>query len=588
MGDLEAQTVWSTNPTDSNLATGANWVGGVAPSNATTWAFSNSTITLLNNNFAPPWTNTGMIFYAGASAFTFNGANTLTLSTAPYITNQSTAAQTFNIPTKVSSSGNLKAGYGGGNLIFNGNITFGGFGMTIVSNTVTSAANGGNVISAGQVVYNGSNAFAGNNITDNGFLVLGNQYALGTGVTSAGTVTLGGIGAVLNFAIDTALANTALVISNTPSQGNFGTIILNRATRGAGITNTINSIYMGAQAGLRVMGGGNSTSPGTLLVTNAITVTNTTSGKLTAIVANGANLVFNTFSLGSTNANVTNNIYLDGTSTGNRILGAMTNTITGGTTTNFMAFTKAGLGTWSLSGASTYTTNTILEAGTLAIDFSVATNQLFAGSPASPVSNILPSGNNVLAQAGTLSFIGAAGVNNTQALGFLGSNSGVVSGAVDVNVNGGAGGTMAVTIANLTSGAALGSINFNIGASGTVTDSGGAANSLLRAGVYYYAIYNGNNFAVLDANKNVVGATSQLTQITAASTTVNTGYINGSLTNANLTNYLVRISNTADSDFFNLGGGTLTMSAGASDQILYSGGQNGPYMITTTTQAADG
>jgi len=505
------------------------------------------------------------------------------------ITNNSTAAQTFN--TAVTTKGGsafFKALGGGGNLIFNGTVTTpASSGLTITNNTkdqLSQTTNGGNVISAGQVVFAGSNSILGTGITLNGNLVLANPYAL----SGAGTVTLGYSGAMLTYASDTPLASTNLILSNAVGNANWGTVIMDRATRGAGVTNVIDSLGLGTptagQVGFRILGGGNVTSPGTLIVTNATTV-NLPSGKFTTIVANGANIILNklVYTNPATVNITTTGVYLDGTSSGNRILGNITNAVAA-SFTNFVTLVKAGSGTWSLSGSNTSFTNPILEAGALVIDYSVTNNQFFTGSPGSAASNILSPTTNMLALGGTLSFVGGANQTNTQSIIYFTNATANLVGALEINVVGGSGGAMVLSITNFgTTAGAFGSANFNIGGGGTVTVTGGTANSLLGWSSYFKLIYNGVNFAALDANKNVVGATTQLTQITASSTSVLAGYINGSLTNGNLTNYLVRISNTANSDFFNLGGGTLTMSSGASDQMLYSGGQDGQYMITNGT-----
>ncbi|MEI6322944.1 MAG: hypothetical protein WCP60_07580, partial [bacterium] len=111
---------WSTAPTSSNFNTATDWSNNAVPVTGNAWAFTNSTITALNNDLTTPFSVTGITFYAGASAFTISG-NAFTLNGA--ILNSSKNVQTINDNITLGASETITPTVGGGNIILNGAIT---------------------------------------------------------------------------------------------------------------------------------------------------------------------------------------------------------------------------------------------------------------------------------------------------------------------------------------------------------------------------------------------------------------------------------------------------------------------------------
>ncbi|MEI6323691.1 MAG: hypothetical protein WCP60_11410, partial [bacterium] len=224
---------WSTAPTSSNFNTATDWTNNAVPVTGNPWAFTNSTITGLNNDLTTSaFSVTGITFNSNANAFTISG-NAFTLNGA--IANNSKNVQTINDAIILGASETITPTVGGGNIILNGAITGATFGLTIAA--AESPISGvPNVISAGSVVLGGSNTFTGN-ITNNGSLVLANGYALGNGTSSnVSTVQMATAGAILTFASDTALVNSNLTISNSVAGGSWWNIVLDRGSVGAGMT----------------------------------------------------------------------------------------------------------------------------------------------------------------------------------------------------------------------------------------------------------------------------------------------------------------------------------------------------------------
>jgi hypothetical protein len=173
----QAQSTWGN--TGSEWTSGTSWVGGVAPVNSLSATsniavFSNVAVGFNTVNLSSDRRIYGVLFTAGANAYTFTGSS-LTINGAYGITNSSSNLQTFSNKV-INTSGNTTYGSynAGGSLVFAGGIdltdsasannrtlTLGGSGNTTVSGTI---ANGGTATAgAVTVTATGTTTLSGNN-----------------------------------------------------------------------------------------------------------------------------------------------------------------------------------------------------------------------------------------------------------------------------------------------------------------------------------------------------------------------------------------------------------------------------------------
>ena len=158
---------------------------------------------------------------------------------------------------------------------------------------------------------------------------------------------------------------------------------------------------------------------------NAITLANTAGTILDLSVANTSQTIGSLAGGGTTGGNVTlaNSLILtlglDNTNT------SFAGVISGGTG----GITKTGMGTQTLTGTNTYTGNTRINLGTLALDFSAAT---------APATNIISSSSALNLAGGTLSLIGKASTTNSQTFAsttLTAGNASAISLAANVTAN---------------------------------------------------------------------------------------------------------------------------------------------------------
>lgn len=276
-------------------------------------------------------------------------------------------------------SGNLLLTNGGviQNLAGTGNHT------DIISSAITIQGNGG------------SAAFTANATSGTSLLSIANV----SGVSTAGnttTVNLNGS--------NTATGNVAGLLTNGTSGGKLAVVKSGAGTWSLGLANTLNTFTGGITINAGTLRAANVSGGQAFGSANAITLANTTGTTLDLSVLN-ANQTIAIGSLaggGTTGGDVTLatssilTLGLDNTNT------SYAGKISGGTGSSI---TKTGTGTQTLTGANTYTGNTRINLGTLALDFTGAT---------APATNIISSSSALNLAGGTLNLIGKASTTNSQ------------------------------------------------------------------------------------------------------------------------------------------------------------------------------
>ncbi|MES2657042.1 MAG: autotransporter-associated beta strand repeat-containing protein [Verrucomicrobiota bacterium] len=383
--------IWSGGGADANWSTALNWDVALADSFSTSLVFAGSAQTT-NTNDLTGGTATSITFNSGADAFVLGGTS---IALGGNITNSSTSLQTINLPMTTSVSNTVTTAASGGDITLggviggNGNITKAGSGTLIVSGANTYTGN--TIVSAG-ILKNGS----ATTFTRKGAIIL----------NGTGTFDLNGFDASFNNEGGSVAANTitnngaadaTLTISGTNS-GNFAGL-LSDGTRKLGVAMSNNNSF-----GIFLSNTGNTFSGGlTLLnqgpngtrlsITQAI-VTTGSPGAITSstygtgpitigqiatdragILINVATtlpnaIVFNT-ALGNDNPGIrleANGIILSGDITANSnaaFSGAGASATVSGVISGTGGLTSTNSGVLTLSGTNTYTGNTTISAGTL-------------------------------------------------------------------------------------------------------------------------------------------------------------------------------------------------------------------------------
>ena len=399
-GAPPSTTVWNATTTGSTLnwSTGSNWTGGVPPPSSrfstaeffTGQTFTAGTITSNNDTLlghalnvltlggTGPTTGTAMISITGnpillrrettlfpiINLTATNGTGLTYNVSAPVTIDDNTTAQGTGTATFILSGGVGGAGgltkTGSSKLILSGDSTYAG-GTTISAGTLQIGNDGatgtlatGNVtnngtlrfdrtgtllvpnsisgtggvtidcpINAGTVVLSGTNSFTGGVTISSGALRITNSSALGT-TASTKTVTLtGGTAGNCQLRLDGSGGSIDIASGIRYNTSNTAGVIFNEAG---------NNIIRG---NITCASGGGDTK---------ITVT---AGSLTLEGNVAPNITARTFILGGAGVGFSNGL------------------ISNGTATQVLAVTKADAGTWTISGANTYSGTTTIGAGTL-------------------------------------------------------------------------------------------------------------------------------------------------------------------------------------------------------------------------------
>jgi autotransporter-associated beta strand protein len=451
--------LWNGAGADDNWMTAGNWNSAVT---AKMLHFTGSTrLTPVNNNPAgTPFE--GLQFVAGASAFTVSG-NTIQLNGD--IINQSSNAQTINLAMDLTAA-NLSID------AMRGNIT--------ISQPIGQSGGTYGIAKRGEgtLVLSGNNTYAGKTVIGAGILSVA---SLNSVVGGAANSNLGAPTSAANGTIDIGAAGTAGQLTYTGTGETTDRVINLAGTSGGN---------QGVDLAHNRPGGATLDQSGTGLLKFTSNLTATGGGNKTLL--------------------------LQGSTAGTgEIAGAIIN----GSGTTFLG--KAGTGTWTLSGASTYTGPTTIYAGTLGLNFSAAT---------APVTNIINNtGNNsaLTLGGGTLSLTGKASTSNSQRFNGLTARAG--SSAIVLNADVTAN-PLVLTLGALTRASGGGTVDFTL-PTGTQDATNGVTttsttflnNNVLTHAVNgtAFATVSGNDWATLNGTGNIVGYSSlhAYTTTTAAGTT---------------------------------------------------------------------
>ncbi len=571
-GALSASNVVNTSVSGakfdiSNISAGSTTVGSIV-------GVTGSEIALGGKNLSAGGDNTSTT-YAGVISGT-NGT----------LTKTGTGSLTLNGANTLTGGINLNSG----TLILGNDAALGGAGsvLTIAGGTTVNVTAARTTPNNNAQVWNGNWTFTGSNTwnTGTGAVTLG-AAAVQLTNSGANALTVGGaVGGTSNLTLDADGAGGITLAS----VNNVGTIT--NAGSGAGTTTltavggNVTALTQSSITSALTVTTLNVNSGGTTLTntlgSRALTVTNQVTGTGNLVLNNNsAMLVGITLSAGASNV---------GTITNSGTNATGTTTIAGVIDTNVTGVTQNGAGTLILSGASTYTGPTNVNAGTLRAG---ASNTVFGSATGAGVTLANVAGatldlNNFSVSIGSLSGGGATGGNVTLGSGTLtagGNNtsttfSGVASGTGGLTKAGS--GTLTMTNANTYSGATTinggsllltgsgdlsSSTAVNTAASGTVFDfSGisatgetvgsiaGAAGSSIVMGTKNLTA-GGNNTSTAFAG--VIGGSGSLTKTGSGTLTLSATntYSGGTILNAGT------VIVTSDSNLGTGGGITATGTA---------------------------
>lgn len=292
-------------------------------------------------------TNTTLVTKRGTGVWTLAGVNTYTGATSVL---EGTLAIT-------GSLGNTAVAVSGGTLnlqnasaISQNTVTLSSTGL--LAQTVVNAISGtSSVVIQTPTTLGTANNYSGDTTINAGTsmpLTITNSSAAGTGRLNAAS---GATTPVFNLHID---GGGAIVMPNSFG-GNSGivtTIDVNNNGSGSNGLVQLTSVGQYGNGTLNVTGGN-----GYNLSIAGFANNGGTAG-MTVLNPTTANLTLGTY---SSTTNFAKTLQLDGTSTGNAVTGAISDG------TNVVSVTKANASTWTLSGTNTYTGDTTVEAGILAL-----------------------------------------------------------------------------------------------------------------------------------------------------------------------------------------------------------------------------
>jgi len=528
------------------------------------------------NSLAP--TGSASSFGTGSNSGTINMAGSASTSFQYY----GGAATTDRVISMSGSYVNLKNN-GSGGLTFTGTFrsasganTLGlGGSYTASANTISGVIENGSgttsidLNTSGTWILSGNNTFTGGNITIN------------HGTLSVSSLNNRGTGGL------TQLANSNLGV---PAAGT-GTITFNDG----GAAPTCVLLYTGA--------GETTDRPFVLYRTN---------GGNFYIVDSGTGLL--KFTGNMTGPSTAYSMTLQGSTSGSAEYAGV---IANGSVA--LGITKSGTGTWTLSGANTYTGVTTISGGVLSVSSlaNASSNSNLGAYPTAGAAGISLSG-------GTLQYAGASGVSVNRGI-TLAANSTVdvnpastaltlgasTLGAATLNVTGGAGSSLGLGAATLTGAATLNpttasltvasvtATNQNLTLGGTATGNSvtGAiatgTGTLTKSGTSIWTLAGTNTYSgttTVSVGTLAVTGTLGATAVTvsSAATLAGNGNIGGNVTIASGAHHALAVAATAGAQLTRAITGTLTMTGSILDLSAATTPASGVYVLATASVAITG
>ncbi|MDD2777142.1 MAG: autotransporter-associated beta strand repeat-containing protein [Gallionella sp.] len=304
--------------TNSGSGTGSSLVSAGIATNVT-GVIQDSATSMLTLSGANPYTGTTTINGGTLSAGAFSAFNPNSVVMLANTAGATLDLAGFNVSIASLSGG----GATGGNVVLgtNGSLMLGGNNASTTFAGVISGAGSLTKSGTGTLTLTGANTFTGATLIQAGTMKLGNASALGT--VAAGTTVQSGATLDLN---GQSVGAEALTLNNTVAGGSgvggLGTLI-NSAATAASLSGTINL-----------------------------------SGTFVSIVANNGDMTLSGNILGASTT-----LILDGANAASTVSGSISTTGSVG---------KLGSGTWTLSGANTYSGTTSVLSGTLKLGHSAA------------------------------------------------------------------------------------------------------------------------------------------------------------------------------------------------------------------------
>lgn len=339
---------------------------------------------------------TGLITLTGASLASDNStartlANALTMGGTVTLGATSTGALTFSNAAPVSladnttltnvigitfssgltgSAGRTLTKAGAGTLTLNGPSSVAG-GITINTGGITVGAGGSLesdvTVNGGGTLTNGvASGITGNvSLANNATFTVSNPATMGTLTMSGTGGTVGGTGGLSASAIAVSITAGG---TGTISATLAGSGTLTKSGGGAAVISGANAGYAGPitlSEGLMVFGSANALGTGTLSLVSGTLSANSTTGRA---LSNALVSFDGDVTIGDATNTGAPTFSGSGALTGDRLLTfASDATLTGGIAGAGYGFTKAGAGTFTINGASTYSGTTNVNAGTLVL-----------------------------------------------------------------------------------------------------------------------------------------------------------------------------------------------------------------------------
>jgi autotransporter-associated beta strand protein len=196
--------LWNGGGGDALWSTGANWVGGTAPtgSSAVSDLIFGTVGALQTTNTQPVMgSNTFGSISINTSGYALGGGQTMALNTG-LTTSYGAGSSSSSIPTSIAASQSFTIGSGGtflqtGNVGLNGNLTVAGAGNLTISGNITNSGNinktgsGTLTISGASNTYSGANTYSGGVTLLNSSLSGSVTHAVNAGGTLSGTGNTG-------------------------------------------------------------------------------------------------------------------------------------------------------------------------------------------------------------------------------------------------------------------------------------------------------------------------------------------------------------------------------------------------------------